>query len=323
MGLEGSRRESLVIVGLCLIWYAVSSASNVVGKLVLTDFPYPMTVTMVQLLSIVVYSPPAFAICGVRRETEFPRRYYWRVLLPLALAKFLTTVCSQISIWKVPISYAHTVKATTPLWTAGLARVLFGERQPRGVRAALVLIALGVALASATELQFDALGLAAALASAALLSLQHLYSKRVMRDTGVHHLRLLQALSRLALLLFAPLWAWREGGALAAGGAGWRRRAALLAGDGALAWLQAVAAFSVLSRVSPLAYALASAAKRAAVVAASLLVLRNPAPPLNAAGMALAALAVLAYNRAKLRARPPPPAAAGLIPTDFVLFKCE
>lgn len=108
MGLQGSRREALAVVGLCAAWYAVSSASNVVGKLVLTDFPYPMTVTMVQLLSIVVLSAPAFGACGVRRETEFPRRYYWRTLLPLAFAKFLTTVCSQVSIWKVPISYAHT-----------------------------------------------------------------------------------------------------------------------------------------------------------------------------------------------------------------------
>ncbi|KAH9640943.1 hypothetical protein HF086_003033 [Spodoptera exigua] len=340
MALDTSRREALVVVALCLAWYAVSSASNVVGKLVLTDFPFPVTVTMVQLLSIVLLSAPAFAAFGVRRQTDFPRRYYWRTLVPLAFAKFLTTICSQVSIWKVPISYAHTVspltelrvkfkylcigtliiinietnctvavKATTPLWTAGLAWVLFGERQSRGVQLSLVVIALGVGVASATELQFDALGLGAALAAAALLSLQHLYSKRVMRDTGVHHLRLLQELGRLALALFAPLWLACDAAALAAGAApatGWARGAALLAADGALAWLQAVAAFSVLSRVSPLAYAVASAAKRAAVVLASLLALRNPAPPLNLAGMALAACGVLAYNRAKLRARGQP-----------------
>ncbi|CAH1644615.1 unnamed protein product [Spodoptera littoralis] len=309
MALDTSRREALVVVGLCLAWYAASSASNVVGKLVLTDFPYPVTVTMVQLLSIVLLSAPAFALCGVRRQTDFPRRYYWRTLVPLAFAKFLTTICSQVSIWKVPISYAHTVKATTPLWTAGLAWLLFGERQSRGVQLALVVIALGVGVASATELQFDALGLGAALAAAALLSLQHLYSKRVMRDTGVHHLRLLQELGRLALALFAPLWLWRDARALWAGaapGAGWAQGGALLAADGALAWLQAVAAFSVLSRVSPLAYAVASAAKRAAVVGASLVVLRNPASALNVLGMALAALGVLAYNRAKLAARREP-----------------
>ncbi|XP_075970979.1 solute carrier family 35 member E1 homolog [Anticarsia gemmatalis] len=311
MAMDGLRREVLIVVGLCLLWYTVSSASNVVGKLVLTDFPYPMTVTMVQLLSIVVCSAPAFSACGVRRETEFPRRYYWRVLVPLAFAKFLTTICSQVSIWKVPISYAHTVKATTPLWTAGLAWLLFGERQPRDVQLALVVIALGVGVASATELQFDGVGLGAALAAAALLSLQHLYSKRVMRDTGVHHLRLLQTLGRLALLLFAPVWCWQDGAALWAGAAprgGWAGGGALLLADGLLAWLQAVAAFSVLSRVTPLAYAVASAAKRIAVVGASLVLLRNPTPPLNLAGMVLALLGVFAYNRAKLaaRARQPP-----------------
>ncbi|CAG5027212.1 unnamed protein product [Parnassius apollo] len=307
MGTAGGRREALTVVALCIAWYTLSSASNVVGKLAMTEFPYPLTVTMVQLLSVVVYSAPAFALCGVRREPEFPRSYYWRMLVPLAFAKFFTTLFSQVSIWKVPISYAHTVKATTPLWTAALTRVLLGERQPRGVQAALLLIALGVGVASATELQFHALGLAAALAAAALLSLQHIYSKRVMRETGVHHLRLLQKLGGLALVLLLPLWAVCEArgavGVWAGAGAGGARLAALLAADGALAWLQALAAFSVLSRVSPLAYAVASAAKRAAVVGASLLLLRNPAPPLNLAGMALAVLGVLAYNRAKLRAR--------------------
>ncbi|XP_068630414.1 solute carrier family 35 member E1 homolog isoform X2 [Battus philenor] len=308
MGAANGRREALTVVALCVAWYALSSASNVVGKLAMTDFPYPLTVTMVQLLSLVAYSAPALSACGVRREPDFPRAYYWRTLVPLAVAKFFTTMFSQVSIWKVPISYAHTVKATTPLWTALLARVLLGERQPRGVQAALLLIALGVGVASATELHFDALGLGAALAAAALLSLQHIYSKRVLRDTGVHHLRLLQ-LGRLALVLLLPVWAVAEGGApwRLAGASDAPRLAALLAADGALAWLQAVAAFSVLSRVSPLAYAVASAAKRAAVVGASLVVLRNPAPPLNLAGMALAALGVLAYNRAKLHARRAPP----------------
>ncbi|CAG4977000.1 unnamed protein product [Colias eurytheme] len=309
-----ARRETVVVGALCAAWYTLSSASNVVGKLVLTEFPFPVTVTLVQLLSTVVYSAPAFAVAGVRRAPSFPLRFYWRVLVPLAFAKFLTTMFSQVSIWKVPISYAHTVKATTPLWTAGLAYALFGERAPRSVQAALLLLAAGVALASATELHFDGLGLGAALAAAALLSLQHLYSKRVMRDTAVHHLRLLQMLSGIALVPVVPVWALSEGaGALGAWGAGARgagawgaRTAALLAADGALAWLQAVAAFSVLSRVSPLAYAVASAAKRAAVVLASLLLLRNPAPPLNLLGMALALLGVLAYNRAKLRHPAPP-----------------
>ncbi|XP_039748850.1 solute carrier family 35 member E1 homolog [Pararge aegeria] len=299
----GSRRESLVVGALCVAWYALSSASNVVGKLVLTELPLPVTVAAAQLAATAALSVPALAVFGVRRAPAFPRAAYLRVLLPLAAAKFLTTVFTQVSIWKVPVSYAHTVKATTPLWTALLARVLLGERVARGVAGALLLIALGVGVASLTELHFDALGLGAALAAAALLSLQQLGAKRALRDARLHPLRLLQLLSALALLPLLPLWLAEAGGLARAA---WSRRAAaLLAADGALAWLQAVAAFSVLSRVSALGYAVASAAKRAAVVAASLLLLRNPAPPLNLAGMALALLGVLAYNRARARARAP------------------
>lgn len=106
--MEESRRETLKVGALCVAWYCASSASNVVGKLVLTRFPFPMTVTMVQLLATVLLSPPAFYVAGVRRATELPRRYWWRALAPLAFAKFLTTVFSQVSIWKVPVSYAHT-----------------------------------------------------------------------------------------------------------------------------------------------------------------------------------------------------------------------
>lgn len=102
-----SRREAGIVVALCVLWYAVSSGSNVVGKLVLTEFPFPVTVSMVQLFSVAACSAPALAVCGVR-PAQLPARDYWRALLPLALAKFLTTVSSQISIWKVPVSYAHT-----------------------------------------------------------------------------------------------------------------------------------------------------------------------------------------------------------------------
>ncbi|VVD05637.1 unnamed protein product, partial [Leptidea sinapis] len=186
------KRETLIVGALCGAWYALSSASNVVGKLVLLEFPFPLTLTLVQLASTAAYSAPALRAFRVRPAPAFPARFYLRALLPLAFAKFLTTMFSQVSIWKVPVSYAHTVKATTPLWTAGLSWLLFGERVARGVQVSLLLIAAGVALASATELSFHPVGMSAALAAAALLSLQHLFSKRLMKDTSLHHLRLLQ-----------------------------------------------------------------------------------------------------------------------------------
>lgn len=123
--MEESRRETLIVGALCAAWYCASSASNVVGKLVLTRFPFPMTVTMVQLLATVLISPPAFWLARVRRAPALPRRYWMRVLVPLAFAKFLTTVCSQVSIWRVPVSYAHTGKfCLFQLFPSHVARTL-------------------------------------------------------------------------------------------------------------------------------------------------------------------------------------------------------
>lgn len=102
-------REVLTILFLCIMWYIVSSSNNVIGKMLLSEFPFPMTVTMVQLTSITVYSGPFFNLWGVRKyANDIPWRYYFRLIVPLALGKFFASVFSHVSIWKVPVSYAHT-----------------------------------------------------------------------------------------------------------------------------------------------------------------------------------------------------------------------
>ncbi|KAL4704847.1 hypothetical protein ACJJTC_017632 [Scirpophaga incertulas] len=122
---------------------------------------------------------------------------------------------------------------------------------------------------------------------------------------GCTPLRLLHWLTVAALAVAVPPWLALDGVPAPRSA----RTALLLAADGALAWLQAVLAFGVLSRVSPLTYAVCGAAKRVAVIAASLLVLRNPASPANVLGMALAAA-----GGVRVPARPPRAPAAAAAP---------
>ena len=128
------------------------------------------------------------------------------MLFPLAFAKFLSSVAAHVSVWKVPVHYAHTVKASMPLFTVILSRLVLGVRHSWTVYLSLLPIVAGVAVATVTEISFDIIGLVSALAATGGFAIITIFSKKALKDTGMHHLRLLHKLGQMAALMFLPVW---------------------------------------------------------------------------------------------------------------------
>ena len=60
---------------------------------------------------------------------------------------------------------------------------------------------------------------------------------------------------------------------------------------------QNIAAFTVLSNVSPVSYSVATVTKRVVIIVTSLQLLHNPVTPYNVLGMAMAILGIAFYNK--------------------------
>lgn len=106
-------REGARVSALCLAWYGLSAGGNVVNKLLLGGFPRPVTVSLFHILGLCGLLPPLLRAWRVppAGPAQLPPRAYPRYILPLAFGKYFASVSAHVSLWRVPVSYAHTGEA--------------------------------------------------------------------------------------------------------------------------------------------------------------------------------------------------------------------
>ncbi|KAK3743905.1 hypothetical protein QZH41_008765 [Actinostola sp. cb2023] len=209
--------DALRVFFLCIIWYSISSTNSVVGKKLLNEFPHPTTVAFVQVLCTALFLGPTLMVWKVPKAVAIPRSAFIKLIVPLAFGKALAAVSAYFSIWRVPVSYAHTVlkinifvfafQATMPIFTVILSRILLGVKHTTVVYCSLIPIVCGVMIATVTEISFDMIGLLSALIATITFSVQNIFTKKAFKELQINHLRLLYLLARIATVLLLPFWA--------------------------------------------------------------------------------------------------------------------
>ncbi|KRY75511.1 Solute carrier family 35 member E1 [Trichinella pseudospiralis] len=294
-------RVNFGVLFLCLLWYAISTTSNILNKVILQNFPFPLTLTTASIVTTSIYSIPVSrrTASAEQASRSLNHKQFFFMVVPLAFGKLIAVSSSFVSLYKVPVSYAHTVKATMPIFSVVCARFIIGEKQTKLIYMSLIPILLGVMIATVSEMSFSAVGLCSALCSTFTYALMNAYVKKVIKDTGLHHVRLLGLIAQTSCILLLPVWLIIDVSRYGIVEVGFSKLTVcgLVSASGFLNFAQNVCTFSLINQLSVLSYAIANVTKRIIVISSSLITLKNPVTPVNVGGMLLAVVGVFGYTQ--------------------------
>jgi len=311
-----SLSDNFKFIILCLMWYSSSAFTNNIGKQILMQFRYPVTLTYVQFGLVALSSFILTRATGISQIRK-PDLAIIKTVLPLAGFQIVGHVFSSVAISRVPVSLVHTIKALSPLFTVLLYRFLFQVHYASEVYISLLPLTLGVILACSFTFTTNVLGLLCALGSCLVFVLQNVFSKKLLfKDSGMHSRRadkldkmnLLFYSSLLAFVLMTPVWLTSDGyvivGSVFSGQPppqGSLSTSVLIAFllNGTMHFGQNWCAFTTLSLTSPVTYSIASLVKRIFVIVASIIWFGQQVSLVQTIGILLTFIGLWMYQSAK------------------------
>lgn len=318
-----------------LAWYLSATLSNSVNKIILTYFPYATSLTLLETLFVIFFSYMGMKSHGVGRPAHMSvAKMYW-LSFPLAVGKDLGQVTTAMAIERLSISFVHTVKSTSPVFTVFLSKVWLGEEHTTEIIFSLFPIIGGVWLSTVSEVDLNPEGLMAALLSVIFFTLQNLYSKVLMTSHNVHHTVLVYYTSVVGLFLLLPFWFTVDVGGILVmrmtctvlpvslfpqcaekysvqlliehngEGISEVRLLVLYLLAAVFHYVQVIMAIKVLEKASVVTYSVANTFKRVFVIVASVLYFQNTVTFLNSLGIIISVAGIVWYNEARRRVKYP------------------
>lgn len=247
------------------------------------------------------------------RVASIPAGAFLRDMMIVGSLRFVTVVAGLLSLKFVAVSFTETVKSSAPFFTVLFSWVMLRERTSLVVNLSLVPVVAGLALCSATELSFNAIGFYAAVFNNCIDCVQNVFSKKLL-TTQYSYVQLQFYTSAAALLVQLPFVALSSHAGLrlsaapddaprdadSDGGSEWSTELLLhLLINGVSFHMQSVAAYAVMSVVSPVTQSVLNTLKRAMLIWLSVLWFGNAVTLWSALGTLVCVVGVFLYNYAR------------------------
>eukprot|EP01041_Mallomonas_annulata_P002897 gene2896-5687_t len=238
------------------------------------------------------------------------------VLVPAALlwiANFANSSALSLS----GITLTYVMKACIPVFTV-LICALRGQRFSLMTYLSLIPTVCGVALASASDMEFSAWGLMAALVSALAQTLMNISIKEVRSSTGYDSSTMLAAMTTVCTILTLPVIALSSGVSapekpdifmILSTAAGQTRSgqlwpAFLIVANAIAFHIEYVLNVLFVGFVSPVTFSVSDVSRRLAIIISGAAIFGKTLSTLNCAGIALALSGVLFYSYSESLPKP-------------------
>jgi len=306
-GAQKTWQNTAVVVTSIFLWYVINVYFNVFNKQSLNLFPHAWTVSVTQLLMVVLCS----AIGWVSGLIQSPRSCWTaaslRWLLPAAFFHALGNGFTSVALSWSSVSFTHVLKTSEPFWMALINFLLNGTRLPLSQALSILPIMIGVALASAGEVAFTWLGFLAAIGSTISFAARVIFTKGLMslenaegQKMSAQNAFALDSLFALAFTL--PVAVLIDGPNLAHGmPSSYVQLGRLLGATGLTYYAYNALGFQMIGLLDVVTWAVVNLGKRVFVIGFSIIMLHTPLTRQALLGslMALAGSGLYSYLKSK------------------------
>lgn len=262
-----------------ILFYASSVLAGVMNKQLIDSAQggpvvHPTVLTLAHLMFAAVASFICARLAGAGKIPDSYTAIGWfahiaKQFLPIALTICAGKLATYASYEYVSMSLTHTAKAMEPIFNVLIAGAVFGQWKPWRTYLTLVPIAVGVALASSSELTYNHIGFLLAASSAMFKVYQNIYTKRIMQGEHFHFFEVHLNCAVSSLVVMLPLQALQL---IASPDRAWAMPAMPLLLCSAVQWVASVSSYLVLALVAHLTFTILNSLKRLVIIVSGMLV---------------------------------------------------